>query len=194
MHSQGAATRLGFSLEGIMRRKLILKGVTRDIPLYSMLATKWPRVKGAMQKWLLPDKPPSRPACWLVLNRQYARRRRGWPPPGGVRFGRARADDTPTVIRPRSDARWGGRPSRACLVSCAGRSEAHSRRTSNGGAPRARNAGHGGSGEGRRRGRGRERKSFRTPVGWGREEVRSRPDFASQRPAKIIQKMNFGSG
>jgi RimJ/RimL family protein N-acetyltransferase len=55
VRSQKAATRLGFSLEGIMRRKLILKGVTHDIPLYSMLAAEWPRVKVAMQEWLLPE-------------------------------------------------------------------------------------------------------------------------------------------
>lgn len=52
--SQKAAKRLGLRHEGTMRRKLILKGVTHDIPLYSMLAEEWPPVRRAMEIWLDP--------------------------------------------------------------------------------------------------------------------------------------------
>lgn len=53
--SQRAAERLGFTLEGVMRRKLLLKGKVHDIPLYSMLADEWPAVRASMQRWLDPS-------------------------------------------------------------------------------------------------------------------------------------------
>jgi RimJ/RimL family protein N-acetyltransferase len=53
--SRRAADRLGFTLEGILRSKLILKGVTRDVAVYSLLATEWPDVKRAMRDWLDPS-------------------------------------------------------------------------------------------------------------------------------------------
>jgi RimJ/RimL family protein N-acetyltransferase len=53
--SRKAAARLGFHFEGMMRRKLILKGVTHDIPLYSMLADEWAVRKAAMHRWLAPS-------------------------------------------------------------------------------------------------------------------------------------------
>ncbi|RYE10355.1 MAG: N-acetyltransferase [Hyphomicrobiales bacterium] len=55
LKSRKAASRLGFQFEGLMRHKLILKGVTHDIPLYSLLATEWPARKLAMQRWLSPS-------------------------------------------------------------------------------------------------------------------------------------------
>lgn len=54
LRSRRAAERLGFRLEGIMRSKLILKGRTHDIPLFSMLAEEWPAVRAEMQRWLAP--------------------------------------------------------------------------------------------------------------------------------------------
>lgn len=54
MRSRRAADRLGFVFEGVMRRKLILKGATRDIAMYSLLAGEWPERRRAMQEWLDP--------------------------------------------------------------------------------------------------------------------------------------------
>ncbi len=38
-----------------LRRKLILKGKTQDIPLYALLADEWPASRAAMQRWLSPS-------------------------------------------------------------------------------------------------------------------------------------------
>lgn len=54
LRSRKAAERLGFKFEGLMRRKLILKGKTHDIPLFSMLADEWPAVQTEMRRWLNP--------------------------------------------------------------------------------------------------------------------------------------------
>ncbi len=53
--SRRAADRLGFSFEGIMRQKLVLKGQIRDIAMYAMLSEEWPVRKQAMQDWLDPS-------------------------------------------------------------------------------------------------------------------------------------------
>jgi RimJ/RimL family protein N-acetyltransferase len=53
--SRRAAMRLGFQFEGIMRGKLILKGQTRDIAMYSLLANEWPGRKMAFEDWLDPS-------------------------------------------------------------------------------------------------------------------------------------------
>ena len=53
--SRRSADRLGFTLEGVMRNKLILKGATRSIPMYSMLASEWPERRRAMRAWLDPS-------------------------------------------------------------------------------------------------------------------------------------------
>lgn len=52
--SRRAADRLGFMFEGVMRCKLILKGIVRDIAMYSMLAEEWPEQRRAMREWLAP--------------------------------------------------------------------------------------------------------------------------------------------
>jgi len=54
VRSRRAADRLGFVFEGIMRDKLVLKGKTQNIALYSLLATEWPQRKQAMAAWLDP--------------------------------------------------------------------------------------------------------------------------------------------
>jgi RimJ/RimL family protein N-acetyltransferase len=41
VRSRRTADRLGFSFEGIMRHKLVLKGTARDIAMYSLLADEW---------------------------------------------------------------------------------------------------------------------------------------------------------
>jgi RimJ/RimL family protein N-acetyltransferase len=53
--SRRAADRLGFSFEGIMRQKLVLKGQCRDIAMYAMLSEEWPVRKQAMIDWLDPS-------------------------------------------------------------------------------------------------------------------------------------------
>jgi RimJ/RimL family protein N-acetyltransferase len=53
--SRRAADRLGFTFEGILRSKLVLKGYTRDVAIYSLLASEWPDVKRAMRDWLDPS-------------------------------------------------------------------------------------------------------------------------------------------
>lgn len=52
--SRRAADRLGFVFEGILRRKLVLKGVTRDIAMYSMLSSEWTERRRNFQDWLDP--------------------------------------------------------------------------------------------------------------------------------------------
>lgn len=52
--SRRAADRLGFTFEGVMRSKLVLKGATRDIAMYSMLAEEWLARGKAMRDWLAP--------------------------------------------------------------------------------------------------------------------------------------------
>ena len=52
--SRRAATRLGFSFEGVMRRKLTVKGVSRDIAMYSLLESEWPARQSALEAWLAP--------------------------------------------------------------------------------------------------------------------------------------------
>ncbi len=55
MRSRRAADRLGFVFEGVMRSKLVLKGATRDIAMYSLLASEWPDRRRAMRDWLDPS-------------------------------------------------------------------------------------------------------------------------------------------
>ena len=54
VRSYHAAERLGFRFEGVMRRKLLLKGAPRDIAIFSMLADEWPTRREAMRIWLDP--------------------------------------------------------------------------------------------------------------------------------------------
>lgn len=53
--SRRAADRLGFTFEGVLRDGLVLKGRTRDICMYSMLAREWGLVGPAFRAWLSPD-------------------------------------------------------------------------------------------------------------------------------------------
>jgi RimJ/RimL family protein N-acetyltransferase len=52
--SRRAADRLGFTFEGVMRSKFILKKATRDIAMYSLLAEEWVEQRSAMRDWLDP--------------------------------------------------------------------------------------------------------------------------------------------
>lgn len=53
--SRRAALRLGLTFEGIMRKKWTLKGVPRDIAMYSLLDSEWPARRAALEAWLAPD-------------------------------------------------------------------------------------------------------------------------------------------
>jgi RimJ/RimL family protein N-acetyltransferase len=53
--SRRAADRLGFTFEGVMRDKFIVKERSRDIAIYSLLADEWPLRRNAMRDWLRPE-------------------------------------------------------------------------------------------------------------------------------------------
>lgn len=53
--SKRAATRLGFTFEGVFRQHMLVKGRNRDTAWFSMLDTEWPAVKAAFEAWLSPD-------------------------------------------------------------------------------------------------------------------------------------------
>jgi len=50
--SRNAATRLGFTFEGIFRQALIYKGRNRDTAWYSITDQEWPALKTAFESWL----------------------------------------------------------------------------------------------------------------------------------------------
>ncbi|WP_332694021.1 GNAT family N-acetyltransferase [Devosia sp.] len=52
--SRVAADRLGFTYEGTLREGLLLKGLPRDICMYSMLSSEWPSRRTTMEQWLDP--------------------------------------------------------------------------------------------------------------------------------------------
>lgn len=52
--SRVAADRLGFTYEGTLREGLLLKGMPRDICMYSMLSSEWPLRRATMEQWLDP--------------------------------------------------------------------------------------------------------------------------------------------
>ncbi|WP_137150358.1 GNAT family protein [Devosia sp. FKR38] len=53
--SKAAATRFGFSFEGIFRQDMILKGESRDTAWFSMLDSEWPALRAEYERWLSPD-------------------------------------------------------------------------------------------------------------------------------------------
>jgi RimJ/RimL family protein N-acetyltransferase len=53
--SHRAATRLGFTLEGIFRQHMIVKGRNRDTAWFAMLNSEWPARKAALEQWLAPS-------------------------------------------------------------------------------------------------------------------------------------------
>jgi len=54
--SRAAASRLGFSFEGIFRQHYIIKRRNRDTAWFAMLDSDWPDVKSNMIRWLYSDK------------------------------------------------------------------------------------------------------------------------------------------
>src|SRR5262249_52660726 len=52
--SRVAATRLGFTFEGIFRQHMIIKQRNRDTAWYAMIDRDWPAIKSAFESWLDP--------------------------------------------------------------------------------------------------------------------------------------------
>jgi RimJ/RimL family protein N-acetyltransferase len=50
--SRRAAIRLGFTLEGVFRQHMVVKGQNRDTAWFSMLDSEWPARKKAFEAWL----------------------------------------------------------------------------------------------------------------------------------------------
>lgn len=53
--SKAAATRFGFTFEGIFRQDMILKGENRDTAWFSMIDGEWPTLRAEYERWLDPD-------------------------------------------------------------------------------------------------------------------------------------------
>ena len=53
--SRAAATRLGFTFEGVFRKHMIVRGRSRDSAWYSLLDTEWPAARDALERWLEAD-------------------------------------------------------------------------------------------------------------------------------------------
>ena len=53
--SRRAATRFGFTFEGVFRQHQVVKGRNRDTAWYSLLDREWPAVRDAYTAWLSPD-------------------------------------------------------------------------------------------------------------------------------------------
>jgi hypothetical protein len=49
-----AATRLGFSFEGVFRQATVYKGRSRDTAWFSVIDTEWPTLATAFERWLDP--------------------------------------------------------------------------------------------------------------------------------------------
>ncbi len=53
--SKAAATRFGFTFEGVFRQDMIVKGLSRDTAWFSMLDSEWPSLRAEFERWLAPD-------------------------------------------------------------------------------------------------------------------------------------------
>jgi len=52
--SRRAALRLGFTLEGVFRKHMIIRGRSRDTAWYSLIDDEWPEANAAFEAWLAP--------------------------------------------------------------------------------------------------------------------------------------------
>ncbi len=52
--SRRAATRLGFTFEGVFRNAMVTKNRSRDTAWYAIVAEDWPKIRAALQLWLTP--------------------------------------------------------------------------------------------------------------------------------------------
>jgi RimJ/RimL family protein N-acetyltransferase len=53
--SRSAATRLGFTFEGVFRQHMVVKGRNRDSAWYSIIDGEWPAVQAGFERWLDPS-------------------------------------------------------------------------------------------------------------------------------------------
>lgn len=53
--SKKAAERFGFTLEGVFRQHMVVKGLNRDTAWFSILDEEWPRLREAYLAWLAPE-------------------------------------------------------------------------------------------------------------------------------------------
>jgi hypothetical protein len=52
--SKRAATRFGFSAEGVFRQHMIVKGESRDTAWYAIIDKDWPHLQAGYEVWLDP--------------------------------------------------------------------------------------------------------------------------------------------
>lgn len=52
--SKAAATRFGFTFEGIFRQDMIIKGESRDTAWFSIIDSEWPALRAEYERWLDP--------------------------------------------------------------------------------------------------------------------------------------------
>lgn len=53
--SKAAATRFGFTHEGVFRQDMIIKGESRDTAWFSIVDGEWPALRTEYERWLSPD-------------------------------------------------------------------------------------------------------------------------------------------
>lgn len=53
--SKTAATRFGFTFEGVFRQDMIIKGESRDTAWFSMIDGEWPALRAEYERWLAPE-------------------------------------------------------------------------------------------------------------------------------------------
>ena len=53
--SKAAATRFGFTYEGLFRQDMIVKGESRDTAWFSIIDGEWPALRAEYERWLGPD-------------------------------------------------------------------------------------------------------------------------------------------
>ena len=56
--SKRTAVRLGYTLEGVFRQHMVVKGKNRDTTWYSIISTQWSPVAAGFEKWLALDNQP----------------------------------------------------------------------------------------------------------------------------------------
>jgi RimJ/RimL family protein N-acetyltransferase len=52
--SKAAATRFGFTFEGLFRQDMIIKGESRDTAWFSIIDSEWPALRAEFERWLDP--------------------------------------------------------------------------------------------------------------------------------------------
>jgi len=57
--SRRAAERVGFTLEGVFRQHMMVKGRNRDTAYFSITDSEWPAIEDAFEGWLAADNQPA---------------------------------------------------------------------------------------------------------------------------------------